>query len=153
MSAKSSRKRSPAPSQKQKLFRIDANLAAIFEAWCQTRGIKQEQAAEAAAVAKATVELTDYLLGLHAAGRLKTDFESLGDLSLAYHAPCHLKVLHDRRGADLAELIPGVRVERIERSCCGLAGTFGFQRTKYDLSLAIGEPMLSALRTAEVDMG
>jgi len=48
MSAKSSRKRSPAPSQKQKLFRIDANLAAIFEAWCQTRGIKQEQAAEAA---------------------------------------------------------------------------------------------------------
>ena len=33
---------------KQKIFRIDATLAAGFEAWCQTRGLKQEQAAEAA---------------------------------------------------------------------------------------------------------
>ena len=33
---------------KKKLFRIDATLAAAFEAWCQTRAMKQEQAAEAA---------------------------------------------------------------------------------------------------------
>ena len=35
-------------AQKQKLFRIDANLAAAFEAWCKTRALKQEMAAEAA---------------------------------------------------------------------------------------------------------
>ena len=35
-------------TQKQKLFRIDVNLAAAFEGWCKTRAIKQEQAAEAA---------------------------------------------------------------------------------------------------------
>jgi len=35
-------------AQKQKLFRIDANLAAAFEAWCKTRALKQELAAEAA---------------------------------------------------------------------------------------------------------
>jgi len=35
-------------AQKQKLFRIDATLAGAFEAFCRTRGIKQEHAAEAA---------------------------------------------------------------------------------------------------------
>lgn len=33
---------------KKKLFRIDATLAAAFEAWCDTRAMKQEQAAQAA---------------------------------------------------------------------------------------------------------
>jgi len=32
---------------KKKIFRIDATLAAAFEAFCATRAIKQEQAAEA----------------------------------------------------------------------------------------------------------
>ncbi|OPX23061.1 MAG: hypothetical protein B1H04_04175 [Planctomycetales bacterium 4484_123] len=35
-------------AQKQKLFRIDVTLAGAFEAFCRTRGIKQEHAAEAA---------------------------------------------------------------------------------------------------------
>ncbi|HUU21165.1 MAG TPA: hypothetical protein VM389_01390 [Phycisphaerae bacterium] len=35
-------------AQKQKLFRIDANLASVFESWCKTRALKQEMAAEAA---------------------------------------------------------------------------------------------------------
>ncbi len=107
----------------------------------------------AALVAARTVELTDYLLGLRADGRLKTDFAPMAGLSLAYHAPCHLRVLHDRRGSNLVELIPGVEVERIERSCCGIAGTHGLQKAKSDLSLAIGEPMLSALRASGARFG
>ncbi len=112
-----------------------------------------EHTDQAAAVADATITLTDYLLGLHAAGALKTDFAALGPLSLAYHPPCHLKALTDGRGADLAELIPGVTVERIDRGCCGIAGTYGFQKAKYDLSLAIGEPMLDAFRQSAAELG
>jgi len=107
----------------------------------------------AAAVADRARELTDYLLELHAADRLKTDFRPMGEPALAYHPPCHLRALHDRRGADLAELIDGVRVERLELSCCGIAGTFGFQKRKYDLSMAVGEPMLDALRNADAACG
>jgi len=77
----------------------------------------------------------------------------VGGVSLAYHCPCHLRALHDRRGADLAELIGGVRVERLELSCCGIAGTFGFQKAKYDLSLAIGAPMLEALAASGAELG
>jgi len=98
-------------------------------------------------------ELTDYLLDLHQAGKLRTDFRPIGEVELAYHAPCHLRAVHDRSGADLAELIGGVRAERLEPSCCGIAGTFGFQKAKLDLSLAIGEPMLSALRSSRAAVG
>jgi Fe-S oxidoreductase len=34
-----------------------------------------------------------------------------------------------------------------------VAGTYGFQRAKYDLSLAIGEPMLDAFRQSDADLG
>jgi len=112
-----------------------------------------ENTAQAALVAEAAVNLTDYLLALADEGRLKTDFAPLGPLSLAYHPPCHLKALTDARGADLVEMIPGVTVERIDRGCCGIAGTYGFQRAKYELSLAIGEPMLNAFRASDADAG
>ena len=54
-------------AQKQKLFRIDANLAAAFEGWCKTRAIKQEQAAEAALfqlIAMAPQEREDLFVSL-----------------------------------------------------------------------------------------
>ena len=50
-------------------------------------------------------------------------------------------------------MIPGVTVERIDRGCCGIAGTYGFQKAKYELSLAIGEPMLDAFRQSGADAG
>jgi len=52
---------------KQKIFRIDATLAAAFEAWCGTRAMKQEQAAEAALfhlIAMAPQEREDLFLAL-----------------------------------------------------------------------------------------
>ena len=33
---------------RKKIFRIDETLSTVFEAWCQTHGLKQQHAAEAA---------------------------------------------------------------------------------------------------------
>jgi FAD/FMN-containing dehydrogenase/Fe-S oxidoreductase len=109
--------------------------------------------AEAEEVAAATWELTDYLAALREAGRLREDFRPL-NLRLAYHAPCHLKVLGSRRGGlELVRAIPGVEATGLDAGCCGLAGTFGFQRRHFDLSLAAGERMLNALRSADAPLG
>lgn len=97
------------------------------------------------AVAGKARELTDYLLDLHSAGKLNTDFRTL-DARLAYHAPCHLRALHHRTGAELAELIPGVRADRLAPSCCGMGGTYGLQKGKLGLSPAMGAPVLEGLR-------
>ncbi|MGD0759641.1 MAG: FAD-linked oxidase C-terminal domain-containing protein [Candidatus Sulfotelmatobacter sp.] len=68
------------------------------------------------------------------------------------HGHCHHKsiqkmtaeesVLH-RLGVDFRQPAPG---------CCGMAGSFGFERDKYDVSMAIGElELLPAVRSAPAD--
>ena len=100
--------------------------------------------ADAAAVAAATTELTTYLGGLHAAGRLRTDFRPL-DLALGHHVPCHLKALRGPvAGPGLLGLIPGITVKPIDVGCSGMAGPWGLAAANYDASLRAGRRMIEA---------
>src|SRR5438552_16090025 len=46
----------------------------------------------------------------------------------------------------------GLHVETVESGCCGMAGSFGFEREHYDVSLRIGElVLLPAVRKAAED--
>jgi len=112
-----------------------------------------EPSDEARELAAATRELTGYLVGLHRAGQLKTDFAPL-EIKLGYHAPCHMKALRGGlTGVELVRLIPGVKVTVIQRGCCGIAGTFGFQKRNFELSLKAGAPMLDALKELDSPYG
>ncbi len=43
----------------------------------------------------------------------------------------------------------GVAVEPLDAGCCGMAGSFGFEADKYDVSVAVGERrLLPAVRQA-----
>lgn len=56
------------------------------------------------------------------------------------HGHCHQKAVLGTGGALRAlGLVPGFGVAEIPSGCCGMAGTFGFEREHYDLSLRIGE--------------
>jgi len=47
-------------------------------------------------------------------------------------------------------LVPGVIVETIQSSCCGMAGAFGYQAETHDVSLAMAElDLLPAVRAAD----
>ncbi|MGE0161087.1 MAG: FAD-binding and (Fe-S)-binding domain-containing protein [Gemmatimonadales bacterium] len=65
------------------------------------------------------------------------------------HGHCHEKaVLGGDHGTTLLERM-GVEVRRPESGCCGMAGAFGFERDKYDVSTRIAEQRLApALRNA-----
>ena len=39
-------------------------------------------------------------------------------------------------------MIPGLEVTQIPSGCCGMAGSFGYEKEHYDISLAIGETKL-----------
>ena len=39
-------------------------------------------------------------------------------------------------------LPPGYEVELINSGCCGMAGSFGFEKEHYDVSMSIGEQVL-----------
>jgi Fe-S oxidoreductase len=48
------------------------------------------------------------------------------------------------------KLIPGLSVETVESSCCGMAGAFGYAADTIDVSFAMGElGLLPAVRKAE----
>lgn len=96
-------------------------------------------------VAANTMELTSFLWRLHVGGMLRTDFRPL-DVSLGHHVPCHIKALGQGvHGPALLSLIPRLQVHTIDRSCSGMAGTYGLKARNFTTSLAAGKPMLDEL--------
>jgi len=87
-----------------------------------------------------------------------------GSLSLNPHAPsagkqilfhghCHQKASSATAGSiELLRRIPGATVNVLDAGCCGMAGSFGFEREHYDLSLEIGAMRLfPAVKAAPPD--
>jgi Fe-S oxidoreductase len=66
------------------------------------------------------------------------------------HGHCHQKAFGAMPAVERAlGAIPGLRVTPIASSCCGLAGTFGYERDHYDVSLRMAErSLLPAVRAA-----
>jgi Fe-S oxidoreductase len=108
---------------------------------------------DARLVAQNTSEACTYLWKLHAAGALQLDFKPI-NATLGYHMPCHLKALEvGTPGLNLLRLIPGLSVQRIEKGCSGMAGTFGLKRDNYRASLRAGWELISEVRDGEVQAG
>lgn len=104
---------------------------------------------DAELVAENTMDACHYLWKCHQRGRLELDFSPL-PTTIGYHVPCHLRALKVGNPAEnLLQLIPGLRVERLEKGCSGIAGMYGFHHRTYRNSLRAGLPLLSAIRTGE----
>ena len=67
------------------------------------------------------------------------------------HGHCHQKALVGiEKTAELLRLIPNTTLHVIPSGCCGMAGSFGYEQTHYDTSIAIAEMVLApAVRQAE----
>lgn len=97
-------------------------------------------------VAENTQEACHYLWQLHQQGELKLDFD-WQDFEFAQHVPCHLKALEiGVPSANLLRLVPGIKVQTVEKGCSGMAGTWGLRRRNYRNSLRIGLPLISEVR-------
>jgi FAD/FMN-containing dehydrogenase/Fe-S oxidoreductase len=69
------------------------------------------------------------------------------------HGHCHQKAMVGTRGAVGVLQAAGFDVEVVDSGCCGMAGSFGFEREHYDISLAMGERrLLPAVRRAAPDV-
>ncbi len=61
-----------------------------------------------------------------------------------FHGHCHLKALvGSEPSLRLLRSIPGLQVEEVDSGCCGMAGSFGFEKEHYDVSIAIAERRLA----------
>jgi len=96
-------------------------------------------------VAKHTFDIFEFLRNLIELGSLHTNFKEI-PLKVAYFAPCHLRSLGIGLPAlEILRLIPGLQIDNIEADCCGLAGTFGFKKEKYEISQEIGRDLTEAI--------
>jgi Fe-S oxidoreductase len=69
------------------------------------------------------------------------------------HGHCHQKSFDAMSSVEtVLKLVPGLEVETIESSCCGMAGAFGYHADTIEVSRAMGElSLLPAVRQAPDD--
>jgi Fe-S oxidoreductase len=103
-------------------------------------------------LAAQAVLFEEFLAQEAAAGHLRLDLAPVGERALL-HGHCHQKAFAAMGAVEKAlKLIPGLAVETVESSCCGMAGAFGFDAETIDVSLAMGElSLLPAVRKAPDD--
>ncbi len=103
---------------------------------------------EAELVANNTYDIFEFLEMLEAAGRLNTRLVRRSE-TVVYHAPCQQRT-HGigRPAADFMRRV-GFTVIESNSDCCGVAGTYGLKKEKYDVAAAVGRPLFDQI--AKVD--
>lgn len=115
--------------------------------------IKLTDDLDAELVAQNTMDIGQYLIGLHARGQLPQPHEPL-PARVGYHQPCHLRALDvGLPGLDLIRLIPELDVDFIDRGCSGMGGTYGLGRDQFRTSLRAGRELLRALKDDAIEIG
>ncbi len=91
-------------------------------------------------------EISEFLMELYEADELPTDFQPI-EMRMPYHAPCQLKSQGiGTPAADLMRLIPGLEVLDSGATCCGIAGTYGLKKEKYETAQAVGKPLFDMVK-------
>ncbi len=101
-------------------------------------------------VSQNSMLLEEFLAREAAAGKLEALKAKLKATSLPIllHGHCHQKAFGTVNPIlDVLRLIPGAQPELIESSCCGMAGSFGYEAAHYDVSMQMAElSLLPAVR-------
>lgn len=103
-------------------------------------------------LAENTFDIFEFLLLLHERGELNTDFKPI-ERRLPYHPPCQLRAHRVGRPAlDVLALVPGLRLDESDADCCGIAGTYGLKREKYQIAMDVGARLFDFVRASESDL-
>ena len=96
-------------------------------------------------VARHLFDVFEFLRNLTESNAFNTNFRELS-LKAAYFPPCHLRALGIGLPAlEILRLIPGLKIDPIMADCCGMGGTYGFKKEKYELSQEIGRDLTEAV--------
>jgi Fe-S oxidoreductase len=109
--------------------------------------------AETAALAEAALTFEEFVVRERQAGRFAAPLRELPFKRALVHGHCHQKAFDVMPAVAAAlELVPGLTIETIPASCCGMAGAFGYDARHYDVSMAMAEAaLLPAVRGAGTD--
>ena len=106
---------------------------------------------EAKALSSSAYLFEEFLVKARAEDQLLLELKPLHYDRALLHGHCHQKAFDALRPVEqVLGWIPDLNVETIESSCCGMAGSFGYEAEHYDASLKMAElSLLPAIRKAD----
>ena len=102
-------------------------------------------------IAKNTFLIDEFLASEIKKGNIKKEQFTDKSLKIKYHGHCQQKAIISTEATNFVLSFPkNYEVEEIPSGCCGMAGSFGFEKEHYELSQKIGELVLfPAVRKAD----
>jgi FAD/FMN-containing dehydrogenase/Fe-S oxidoreductase len=98
---------------------------------------------ETRSLAKAALLLEEFLAAESRAGRLALVLKPLPETRALLHGHCHQKAFGALGAVEaVLRLVPGLEVETIASSCCGMAGAFGLRPAHREVSMRMAEAAL-----------
>jgi Fe-S oxidoreductase len=109
--------------------------------------------AQTNALASCAKMFEEFVESEDAAGRFQLPLGRMENRTALLHGHCHQKAFGTVGAAVKAlQLIPGLTVDTFQSTCCGMAGSFGYEAEHYEMSLKIGElGVLPKMRAAPPD--
>ena len=117
--------------------------------------VPPEMRQEAIRLGKNSLLYDEFLLREIEAGRITPEMFDATEMEIFLHGHCHQKALVGvEKTAEVLRRLLHAQVNVIPSGCCGMAGSFGYEKEHYKTSLAIGEMVLfPAVRKAMKQQG
>lgn len=95
----------------------------------------------------------DFLLNCIDKGELNIDNAKKDGMKVIYHAPCHLRAQgNGLPGLKLLRALEGIKAEDANAGCCGISGSYGFKKEKYDIAQDIGSELFQKVRESQAQI-
>jgi FAD/FMN-containing dehydrogenase/Fe-S oxidoreductase len=106
---------------------------------------------DAEALAEQATLFEEFLAREAAASHLALPLAPLPEKKALLHGHCHQKAFDAMSAVQsVLALVPGLEVQTVESSCCGMAGAFGLEAAHYDVSMRMAEAsLMPAVRSVE----
>ena len=105
--------------------------------------VPPEMRADAEKLGQNCLLYDEFIMREVARGNIRPDQFSTATVEIWLHGHCHQKALVGiEKTAAMLRLLKGCQLHIIPSSCCGMAGSFGYEKEHYQTSLAIGEMLL-----------
>lgn len=99
--------------------------------------------AEAEKIAKNAFTIEEFLYQAMKQGKISSEMFKPTQQEVLYHGHCQQKSIASTKEAlAILSLPKGWNVKEIPSGCCGMAGSFGYEKEHYDVSMKVGELVL-----------
>ena len=116
----------------------------------EIRGIDDPELGD---VGSRMVETSEFLAELIQDGEFPVEDLKRIDITIPYHQPCQVKSQGIGKPAiEVMEAIPGVTVIESGKACCGIAGTYGLKKEKFDIAQKVGQPLFDMIKDTNPEL-